>query len=75
MKPRDPANLPTVGCSTPVVRSIALALERTHFVEIAQDTLVRMEGERLRSALLAAVSHDLKTPLTAIRGLAENSNR
>ena len=50
---------------------IALALERTHFVEIAQNTLVRMEGERLRSALLAAVSHDLKTPLTAIRGLAE----
>jgi two-component system sensor histidine kinase KdpD len=50
---------------------IALALERTHFVEIAQDTLVRIEGERLRSALLAAVSHDLKTPLTAIRGLAE----
>jgi two-component system sensor histidine kinase KdpD len=50
---------------------IALALERTHFVEIAQDTLVRMEGERLRNALLASVSHDLKTPLTAIRGLAE----
>lgn len=51
--------------------SIALALERIHFVEVAQDTLVRMEGERLRNALLAAVSHDLKTPLTAIRGLAE----
>jgi len=50
---------------------IALALERTHFVEIAQDTLVRMEGERLRNALLSSVSHDLKTPLTAIRGLAE----
>jgi two-component system, OmpR family, sensor histidine kinase KdpD len=51
--------------------SIALALERIHFVDVAQDTLVRMEGERLRNALLAAVSHDLKTPLTAIRGLAE----
>jgi two-component system sensor histidine kinase KdpD len=51
--------------------SIALALERIHFVEVAQDTLVKMEGERLRNALLAAVSHDLKTPLTAIRGLAE----
>jgi len=51
--------------------SIAMALERIHFVEIAQDTLVKMEGERLRNALLAAVSHDLKTPLTAIRGLAE----
>ncbi len=51
--------------------SIALALERIHFVEVAQETLVRMEGEKLRNALLSAVSHDLKTPLTAIRGLAE----
>lgn len=51
--------------------SIGLALERIHFVEVAQDTLVRMEGEKLRNALLSAVSHDLKTPLTAIRGLAE----
>jgi len=50
---------------------IALALERIHFVNVAQDTIVRMEGERMRNALLAAVSHDLKTPLTAIRGLAE----
>jgi len=54
---------------------IALALERTHFIEIAQDTQVRMEGEQLRNALLAAVSHDLKTPLTAIRGLAETLER
>lgn len=51
--------------------SIALALERVHFVTVAQDTLVRMEGEKLRNTLLSAVSHDLKTPLTAIRGLAE----
>ncbi|SDR58508.1 two-component system, OmpR family, sensor histidine kinase KdpD [Rhizobiales bacterium GAS113] len=51
--------------------SIALALERIHFAEMAQETLVRMEGERLRNSLLAAVSHDLRTPLTAIRGLAE----
>ena len=50
---------------------IALALERVHFVEVAHDTLLRIEGERLRNALLGAVSHDLKTPLTAIRGLAE----
>ncbi|MBB3228684.1 two-component system sensor histidine kinase KdpD [Luteibacter sp. Sphag1AF] len=50
---------------------VALALERIHFVDVARDTLVRMQGERLRHALLAAVSHDLKTPLTAIRGMAE----
>jgi len=51
--------------------SVAMALERTHFVTVAQETQVRMAGERLRNALLSAVSHDLKTPLTAIRGLAE----
>jgi len=51
--------------------SIALALERIHFVDVFQQTLVRMEGERLRNSLLAAISHDLRTPLTVIRGLAE----
>ncbi|WP_081771705.1 ATP-binding protein [Paraburkholderia nodosa] len=54
---------------------IALALERCHFIEIAQSAQLRVEGERLRNALLAAVSHDLKTPLTAIGGLAETLER
>ncbi|MCG1043051.1 DUF4118 domain-containing protein [Mycetohabitans sp. B8] len=49
---------------------IALALERVHYVEIAQDALVSMESERLRNALLSAISHDLRTPLTAIVGFA-----
>ena len=49
---------------------VALAIERVHYVEVAHETQLRMEGERLRSALLAAVSHDLRTPLTAIRGMA-----
>lgn len=49
---------------------IALALERVHYVEVAQDALVSMEAERLRNSLLSAISHDLRTPLTAIVGLA-----
>jgi two-component system, OmpR family, sensor histidine kinase KdpD len=49
---------------------IALAIERVHFVDVAHETQLRIEGERLRNALLSAVSHDLRTPLTAIRGLA-----
>ncbi|MEM5329288.1 sensor histidine kinase KdpD [Paraburkholderia sp. JHI2823] len=52
------------------VAQIALALERVHYVEIAQDALVSMESERLRNSLLSAISHDLRTPLTAIVGLA-----
>ena len=49
---------------------IALALERVHYVDIARDALVNMESERLRNSLLSAVSHDLRTPLTAIVGFA-----
>lgn len=66
LEERDEKRLLEACCS-----SIALALERIHFAEVAQDILVQMEGERLRNSLLTAVSHDLRTPLTAIRGLAE----
>ncbi len=51
---------------------IAIALERVHYVEVAQDALVRIESERLRNSLLAALSHDLRTPLTVLVGLAES---
>jgi len=51
---------------------IAIALERVHYVEVAQNALVRMESERLRNSLLAALSHDLRTPLTVLVGLAES---
>lgn len=50
---------------------IAIALERVHFVTVAQRSLVDMESERLRNSLLAALSHDLRTPLTALVGLSE----
>jgi two-component system sensor histidine kinase KdpD len=45
---------------------IAIALERIHFVTVAQDTLLAMEAERLRNSVLASLSHDLRTPLTAL---------
>jgi two-component system, OmpR family, sensor histidine kinase KdpD len=70
LEERDEKRLLEACCS-----SIAVALERIHFAEVAQETLVRMEGERLRNSLLTAVSHDLRTPLTAIRGLAETLER
>ncbi|MEG0675850.1 MAG: sensor histidine kinase KdpD [Comamonas sp.] len=50
---------------------ISLALERVHFVQVAQQTQVAMEGERMRNTLLSAVSHDLRTPLTGILGAAQ----
>jgi len=49
----------------------AIALERVHYIEVAQEALVSMESERLRNSLLAALSHDLRTPLTSLVGLSE----
>jgi two-component system sensor histidine kinase KdpD len=63
-------NAEQVGLLRAFQSLIALAIERVHFVEVAHETQLRMEGERLRNALLSAVSHDLRTPLTAIRGMA-----
>ena len=50
----------------------AIAFERVHYVEVAQQALLRMESERLRNSLLSALSHDLRTPLAALVGLAES---
>lgn len=49
----------------------ALTLERLHYVEVAQATEVRMASERLRASILSSLSHDLRTPLTALVGLAD----
>jgi two-component system sensor histidine kinase KdpD len=51
---------------------IGIALERVHYVQVAQDALVKIESERLRNSILSALSHDLRTPLTALVGLAES---
>lgn len=51
---------------------IAVALERLRYVEVAQDAHVKMLTERLRSSILSALSHDLRTPLTAMVGLADS---
>lgn len=50
---------------------LALALERIHYNQVAQTSTVHMESERLRNSLLAAISHDLRTPLAAMVGLAD----
>lgn len=53
----------------------AIALERVHYIEVAQNALIGIESERLRNSLLAALSHDLRTPLTSLVGLSESLTR
>jgi two-component system sensor histidine kinase KdpD len=48
----------------------ALAIERVRLVEDLDRAKRTAETDRLRSALLTSISHDLKTPLAAILGSA-----
>ncbi|MBP8308982.1 MAG: DUF4118 domain-containing protein, partial [Burkholderiaceae bacterium] len=75
IEPRDPARM-----ASPEQRRLletcasllAIALERIHYVDVAQSSTVQMESERLRNSLLAAISHDLRTPLAALVGMADS---
>jgi two-component system, OmpR family, sensor histidine kinase KdpD len=48
----------------------ALAIERVRLVEDLERAKRAAEADRLRSALLTSISHDLKTPLAAVLGAA-----
>lgn len=54
-----------------VASLVAIAVERLHYVKVAHQAEVRMESERLRNSVLSSLSHDLRTPLTALVGLAD----
>lgn len=49
---------------------VALAIERTRLTEVETQAAVLQESDQLKSAMLAAVSHDLRTPLAAIKASA-----
>lgn len=51
---------------------IAYALEVDRLAEETKKAQIQIETERLKSTLLSAVSHDLRTPLTSIMGSASN---
>ncbi len=48
----------------------AIAVERSFLGEAAQQALLKAETESLRNTLLSSISHDLRTPLSAITGAA-----
>lgn len=51
-----------------VASQVAMALERQHLSDEQRLILVESEKEKMRSNLLRAISHDLRTPLTGILG-------
>ncbi len=69
--PADDLSADQRGMLDAVASLVAIACERLHFVAVAQDALLRVESERLRNSLLSAISHDLRTPLTALVGLSD----
>jgi two-component system sensor histidine kinase KdpD len=50
----------------------ALSIERVQLVAEAEHAEALREADRLKDALLASVSHDLRTPLTTIKALAHD---
>jgi two-component system sensor histidine kinase KdpD len=53
----------------------AVALERLRLAERTSRDQVEIEAERLRTALLSSLSHDLRTPLAAVEGAATTLRR
>jgi two-component system sensor histidine kinase KdpD len=51
---------------------VAIAIERAHLLEERQAGELTRQSEQLKTALLASLGHDLRTPLTAIRIAANN---
>lgn len=50
---------------------LSIAHERLHYADMLEAQHVQVESERLRNSILSSLSHDLRTPLTALVGLTE----
>ncbi len=53
----------------------ALALERARLASETERIAALRESDRMKDFVLASVSHDLRTPLTAIKALAQDEQR
>jgi two-component system, OmpR family, sensor histidine kinase KdpD len=70
--PSQQTSLHGAGELTQALASLVVAaLERLHFVAVAHETQLEISSERLRSSILSALSHDIRTPLTALYGTAD----
>lgn len=67
-RPVEPGTLDTLA------GVVAIAIERVQFLEERKAGELTRQSEQLKTALLASLGHDLRTPLTAIRVAASNIN-
>jgi two-component system sensor histidine kinase KdpD len=65
-RPVEPGTLDTLA------GVVAIAIERMRFLEERKSAELTRQSEELKTALLASLGHDLRTPLTAIRVAAGN---
>lgn len=65
-RPVEPGTLDTLA------GIVAIAIERMRFLEERKSAELTRQSEELKTALLASLGHDLRTPLTAIRVAAGN---
>ncbi len=75
LRPRTSADVPDAKqrlLADTFVEQAALAFERIAMAEERQRARHEADVERLRSTLLASVSHDLRTPLATITGSASS---
>lgn len=56
-----------------IAPQIAVVLERERIYEKQQKAQMEIQAERMRSDMLRSISHDLRTPLASIMGLASTS--
>jgi Osmosensitive K+ channel histidine kinase len=61
-----------------IASQVAMALERQRLSDEQREIIVEVEKEKMRSNLLRAIAHDLRTPLAGILGassaISENGN-
>ncbi len=53
-----------------VLSQVGIALQREYYAQDQRETEIKVARERIRSNLLRAISHDLRSPLTSIAGAA-----
>ncbi len=71
VQPKSPITEPLAQALGALADQSAMATERLRLAARAAEANAQESTQKLRTALLSSLSHDLRTPLTGIRGAAE----